>query len=299
MCGEFGSDSACTEPALHLPYSFHPMRLTRQTVRDSVRFPPAPAAWGELPDISTIAVADSLEAAGQVLKPNALRHRASLAIANRGEAAASAIAFLPGEDGALTSFWLQRGDHARRLANTFGLLIAPALSNWWSGTPLDGLIMLSATLGYAAYLARLAPTIPTLLWRTGQDIHRMVAWLAPTRPSAICLHLGTVSHGRAWRWCSVGLRILKGAFLQCNLNPRLLVYGISNINGMRSIMEIWRGDVTFASSRPFRLADGGNRLAEDLTWARDRTASKKALRIANCRAYRKAAELTAVGLVDR
>ena len=288
-CGEVEMATSCRSLLWHAPHHFHPHAFTKREARARVKFDPPPPGWGELAEVPTIVVADSISQARQLPGPSALGCSPSLALATEITQCADAIAFLPGEDDQLAALWDDRGNHARRLAVAFGLVVAPALSTWWNAPPFDGLVALAATLSFAAYLGQRVPTIPTLVWRNQRDIFRTVAWLRPSRPKAICVQAGTFKRPRDWAWLVRGLDLLQATFRHQLPHPRLLIYGVSSIARMRSVVAVWGTRVTFASRKPVLVAEGGNRLTEELLELPGGDFPKSRLRIDNSLAFERAA----------
>jgi hypothetical protein len=196
------------------------------------------------------------------------------------------FALLCGSDIDLRRFTDRLGHHLRALPQTFQLAFASGFSTWHQYTPFDGLISIAQTAFVGAELARVMPTIPTVVWRNRRDIYRQVAWLAKKPPPAIGVHLSTFRTQDDWDWSLRGVRVLAEAIQRLGLlETTLVAYGPSKASRLLQLGAAWPWHIVVVSSTPYQLAMSHNLLHPDLSFERCDLLDSHELAVANAAAF--------------
>lgn len=144
------------------------------------------------------------------------------------------------------------------------VVVSPAFSTWWEWSPFDSLVAMARSAHFAATLARMVPTIPSVVWRHDHDLSRWAGWISATGATAIAVDLGTLRRRGYWEWGLEGIAVLGNLFESLDAVPHLVVNGPFTVPRMTAVTRRWPGGLTFASQRPWQLAMSGRLIDADL-----------------------------------
>jgi hypothetical protein len=287
LCGAVETTDACGDPVEYRPGGLTVESAPNMT-EDELRLP-ADVEWPALPALgASLVIGTSFGSAGC----DAVRLKEVLARARQAGGTdhfRGRVIVLHGSDHQLLRLGGQDGAIARVLGHRgAAAVIGPGFSTWWDWTPFESLVAMARSAGVAAQLARVTPTVPTIVWRNEHDLARWAAWIRETRPGAVAVDLGTARSPARWAWALRGIACLAQQ-LDAGTALRLIANGPSTIDRMAAVRAAWRSDLTFASQNPWQLAQGGKRLLENLEVVPD-SVPRPELEQVNREAFERAAE---------
>lgn len=268
MCTSVDTHDACGDPAEYPSVSLHPQALESPASPAQLELLDFQVPQGSDPigRVSTLIVTDgSLRAPG-----DAVRLANVLPVLARRNTAdhSSRIALLQGRDRYLIRLWKGRGQLGSALSRAgFSAAIGPGYSTWADHTPWESLVAMAMSASVAVDLVKYLPTVPTVVWRTHEDLGRWAPWIRRNAPSCIAMHSGAMRTEDEWAWWCAGVTELSALLLaDSDLPlPRLLVNGPTAPQRLRDVRDAWPGRTTYVTQHPWELAIHGKVLLPDLT----------------------------------
>lgn len=262
-CGDRDTNNACGHPSEYRLESIHPLHLTKPTTwaaQLAVRPPRRVVTVPRPPRALVVAKARTFNGVRRF--GVALEKVFSKNVSTSGD---HQIAVLHGRDDLLERLWKKRGRLAQDLIDAgYDSCISPSFSNYWEWSGVDNLVMIARGMEMIELLADEIPTIPSITARNERDLERWFDWLALFSPPYISFHFSTGGQSQTWEWlvqaASAAAMLLRGS----PTIPCLVVNGISTLERMKTIANLWPSKMVFASQLPWQLANRGYLLDANL-----------------------------------
>jgi hypothetical protein len=274
ICGERSSSTACGDPAEYDPDDLHPVKNPRIGVEDL-----------ELPsgfESHSIALTPALVIAKEKVGTLPFAVSADRLTGKSFNAVEKGIAVLVGQDDVIDKLWHTRGNIGTRLKKAgYELVITPAFSTWWESSVMERMGSVRYSAEMSVDLSRQISVVPTLPWGNYRDLERSADWVAQEEIQCIAVHLGA-EDAYVFDWMLQGVEILSRLLEQPR---RLVVIGPSTVDRITRLGDIWPGEMTIASQRPWLKGKHGHRLLPDLTYEQDWSLSLSEVVDANAKMF--------------
>ena len=253
LCAAVDTDSACGSPAEYPQASAHPEHLAATADGSDFELP----AFQSVDSTSTLTRTPLLIVSDGNLTPNVkLQHLLAAVRGTTGRSHTGKLAVLHGSDRHLYGLLRRRGRLGERLTSAgFVGAIAPGFSTWESHPPFEALLAQGLSARVATELDRVIPTVPTVVWRTHEELQRWSSWIHQNDRASIALHPGPLRTGSEWEWWTRGLGILRE--LAASRDLHIFVNGPCTRDRMGDVVRIWGPEVTFMTQHPWAAAMKG------------------------------------------
>lgn len=259
LCVDFNTDRACGHPSEYPEGSAHPESRAATSGYDDFCFPSF-----KLRDRAVAHVPPHLLVISDgTLTPNVkLKHLLAAVRRTSSKDRTGCLAVLHGSDEYLYRLRGLRGSLGRRLKDAgFVGAIGPGFSTWEQHPPFSSLLAQALSAHIATEVDALLPTIPTIVWRTHDELGRWADWLLENGRQTIALHPGPLRTVAEWEWWTAGLSqlrdLLKGQSVHAYVN------GPCTHARLADVVNVWGPTVTFMTQHPWATAVKGKLLSGD------------------------------------
>lgn len=259
LCHAADTDAACGSPAEYPRTSANPENLARTAIVDDFEFPSFQSTdrTGVVPRLPLLVISDG------TLTPNVkLRHllppiRGTSTKDHRGN-----VAVLHGRDKHLHALLRHRGRLGERLASAgFASVVAPGFSTWDDHSPFEAMLAQALTARVATELDGVLPTVPTVVWRSHEELSRWAHWVIENGRRSIALHPGPLRTEPEWAWWTDGLGVLRKSLIGYEIHA--YVNGPCTRGRLADVIRIWGREVTFLTQQPWATAIKGRIIDQD------------------------------------